>query len=330
MTRGVAAKLVCSCYKWVFRIMFLVIFTLCTLPPWVYTLFTDVCGCTPTTAEGMRRRGRFVANLTGSLWYMALRLCCWLEVDSQGLAPLNGAGRGFRSVFIAVNHTSFMDTPLVCAMMPRRLAGDTKTLAARVHLKLPILGRLASVVGHLPVPYTSRRVGDFTLDKEQMAKTMAKVDEHIWAGGHLAIFPEGDLNKDWHVLKQFRRGGMEICIRHDMEVWGWITVGPAISWPADVFLGGTPAKLRNRAFLICISAKEAAERLAGPGSTLQEQAQALAAEARAAMQKVLDEMLASSRSDGWPEEPELCGEDRSLSPGSHAVFRGSHGVPQTP
>eukprot|EP00747_Dinoflagellata_sp_TGD_P222972 gnl/TRDRNA2_/TRDRNA2_94638_c1_seq2.p1 gnl/TRDRNA2_/TRDRNA2_94638_c1~~gnl/TRDRNA2_/TRDRNA2_94638_c1_seq2.p1 ORF type:complete len:160 (-),score=22.45 gnl/TRDRNA2_/TRDRNA2_94638_c1_seq2:7-435(-) len=137
---------------------------------------------------------------------------------------------------------------------------------SRAHLKLPILGRLALAVGHLPIPFNSRKAGDFSVDKEKMKKTMDDVDTHIGAGGHLLIWPEGDLNKEWRTLKQFRAGGMEIAIRHDMEVWGWLMVGPADCWPAVVCLGGWPSKVTLKAVCIHKSAKQAAEKLASSSS----------------------------------------------------------------
>eukprot|EP00416_Gambierdiscus_australes_P043102 CAMPEP_0171097320 /NCGR_PEP_ID=MMETSP0766_2-20121228/47478_1 /TAXON_ID=439317 /ORGANISM="Gambierdiscus australes, Strain CAWD 149" /LENGTH=129 /DNA_ID=CAMNT_0011556499 /DNA_START=658 /DNA_END=1047 /DNA_ORIENTATION=+ len=123
---------------------------------------------------------------------------------------------------------------------------------------------------------------------------MEMVDAHVASGGHLSIFPEGDLNTEWQQLLQFRAGGIEPCIRHDMEVWGWINTGTAECWPHTAPLGGAPSVLRARAFLLHRSAKEAAQKLGGADSDLRVQAVALADDMRSRMQQVLTDMLRES------------------------------------
>jgi len=271
---------------------------------WTYTLATDVfCSCCTRTDDQVRRRGRFIAWLTACCWSIALRICFWIRLEDSGLKRLQEAGTRGRQVFMAINHVSWLDTPLVCAHMPDHLIGDAKTLMAKLHLGLPILGRLAQAIGHMPVPFLSNK--SFNVDKQKLAKTMDRLNAHLAAGGHLAIFPEGDLNAKWHTLLPFRAGSLELCIRYDMEVWGWVFAGTADCWPSTVALGGSPAAIRTSAAMLYASAKAAAQNLAGPDADLRTQAVALAGDMRSRMQRSLDELRGIVPSEeGGAAEPE--------------------------
>mmetsp|Transcript_124993 Transcript_124993/g.266800 ORF Transcript_124993/g.266800 Transcript_124993/m.266800 type:complete len:326 (-) Transcript_124993:101-1078(-) len=290
-----------SLSDWIARIAFLFFFVLATLPAWIYAAIGDAlwaclgCFCCWWSAwpEWQRCRGRLLAWMLSSAWRCAFVFSsCWLRVESSGTAPLKGAGRAGRPVFAVSNHASFLDFPVICAYLPWNLTGDMKTLMASGHLRLPLLGRLAHAVGHMPVPFrNSHTRGDFSVDKEKMAEIMERVDAHVASGGHIGLFPEGDLNKDWKTLKRFRAGGLEIAIRHDMEVWGWVIAGTADSWPVGEMLGGSPARVTMSAELLYSSASEAGKRLAGPDSDLRAQAEAMAEDMRATMQRMMDSLV---------------------------------------
>jgi len=298
-----AAGLYGALFVWPPRIAFMLVFLLATLPCWLYAVVVDCCCCCLVASEEARRRhGRFLGWFVSTSWRLAFRFCCWIRIEASTDA-LKEAGTKGRSAFIAANHVSFMDTPLFCTALPGNIAGDTKTLMARMHLNMPVIGRLARFIGHMPVPFTSERRGNLSVDKERMAETMALVDAHIDRGGHLVLFPEGDLNSQWRRLKQFRAGGLEICVRHDMEVWAVVMAGTANCWPEGAPCGGSPATLAMRAVLLYPSAKSAAEELAGSQATLREQAVALAENMRERMQAVLDELAPLC---GEPSDSEGC------------------------
>jgi len=292
-----------SCSAGFARYVFMFIFLLVTLPSWVYTAIGDACWylfgcfccCWADSPKWRRRRGQVLAHVLSCSWRLAFLACsCWLRVESSGVLPLEEAGRKGRSVFVAVNHASFLDAPVVCAYAPWSLVGNLKTLMAREHLKLPVMGRLAEAIQHMPVPFHSNTRGSLSVDKEEMSKIIAQVDEHVGAGGHLGIFPEGDLNKNWNTLMTFRAGGLEIAIRHDMEVWGWVLAGTADSWPVGEMLGGSPAHVRTAAKLLHGSAAEAGKRLCGPDSDTRTQAEALAQDIQTSMQDMLNSLLEGS------------------------------------
>ena len=63
-------------------------------------------------------------------------------------------------------------------------------------LNMPILGACIKVMGHFPVAFKGTKDGDFSVDREQMAQTQKRVDDHIESGGVLCFFPEGQINKN--------------------------------------------------------------------------------------------------------------------------------------
>lgn len=281
------------CPTWPCKAAFFAIFLACTLPAWVFAAFTDTCCNVPRTAAEHRRRARFLGHLMKTVWRSAFRLCCWIRIDGSGLAPLDQAGRTGRKVFIAANHSSFLDSPMICALAPSALIGDLKALMARIHFSMPIVGRLAKALGFMPVPFRSSDRGNFAVDKDKLAELMARVDEHLANEGHLVLFPEGDTNRNWRQLLTFRAGGLEIAIRHDMEVWAWVMAGTANCWPVGEALGGRRATVRCAAAPLYASAREAGERLAGPGASVRDQAVAMAEDMRSRMQTMMDGLLAA-------------------------------------
>jgi len=278
-----------------FRILFLAAIGCLTLPIYFGCLLRDLSSSWLfSSTKSKRRIGRFTAWVIGFTWRIALGLCPWIRLDCKGLNTLSAAGRSGRPVFIAMNHTSFFDSVMFCALCPFRLIGDAKTLMSKAVLKMPLLGRMATVVGHLPVPFRRPdKANDFSVDKEVLRDIMGKLDAHIDAGGHVALFPEGSLNRvNNRQLCLFRAGGFETAIRHDMEVWGWVMTGNADCWPANCAIGGAPCKIRGKAVLLHSSAREACKRLL-PESTdddIRAQALALAQDVQRTMQGMLDEL----------------------------------------
>lgn len=239
-----------------------------------------------------------------------MRLCCWLRVDWSGVEPLRQkAGLVGRGVFLCVNHQSFLDTPLVCVLLPARLVADAKVLMSRAVLRLPVVGFIGRCVGHFSVPYTGFSSDDFSLDPGELPQLLSRMEDHAASGGHLIVFPEGMVNSRWAELQRFRGGGFEVAIRHDMEVWGLVIAGTGQCWPKAVALGGGPGRLDCMAVRIAESAQALAARLAGSEAGLQQKGRALANEARQTMQRELDELIARRRADGVaaPEAAEPAG-----------------------
>ena len=124
------------------------------------------------------------------------------------------------------------------------------------------------------------------------------------AAARAAQFPEGRVHlghgsANTSVLQPFRVGGMGVALQHDMELWGWATVGNNDCWPRNG-VGGLPARVRGRLFPIardgCVTLVrrlqeedlQAAEADSGSGEPLPR----LAAHAQQQMQKEIDALYA--------------------------------------
>jgi len=279
---------------WSIRLVFLWIFTSWTLVPYTLALITDMPCFRPRTVAATRRRQWWMSYISAACWKIALCMCFWIRRDCTELAPLQRAGLNGKGVYMCVNHVSFFDTPLVCSILPWRLVPEVKAVMVRWLLKVPVVGRIANVVGHLPLPFVSGKgTTNYRMDESLLESYMQRIEDHVSAGGSLALFPEGIINPNWTKLLQFRGGGFEIAIRHEMEVWGLVTAGVADTWPSHVAFGGSPAKINLKAIPIATNARELAVKLAGEGSTLKEQGIALANLSHDMMQTSLDELCAA-------------------------------------
>jgi len=282
--------------RWFHKVAFLFFFTPATLLPYFLALLTDIPGLAPRTGEAIRRRGRWMAYVAAGCWKLALSCCFWMRRDCAGLSPLQGAGLDGRGVYLCTNHVSYLDTILVCCSLPWHLVPDLKAVMVRWILKAPVVGRLANAVGHLPLPFKATVPGsdDWGMDRSaDVAAYLQRIEDHVAAGGHLGVFPEGKLNKEWLTLLQFRAGGFEIAIRHDMEVWALVMAGVADAWPAYQLMGCGPADMSFSAVMIASSARALGVQLAGKEASMKEQGIAIANHSRELMQESLNQLVAA-------------------------------------
>jgi len=213
--------------------------------------------------EEQKKRCSDLANIVTMLtcicWRAALKACFWISIDIQGIHEIRGSlGTTSRPVCVVANHTSFLDIFLCVTSMPLRKVGEGKMIVSSHVLKMPILGRLATTMGHLAVPFkdTSATSTNFEIDKEGLAKVMEEYEQHLKDGHLCAWFPEGQVNKgDCSKLQQFRAGGLGIAVRTDVELWCLAFVGNAVCWPNFAPLGGYPAQISGKAFQVCESSK---------------------------------------------------------------------------
>lgn len=77
-----------------------------------------------------------------------------------------------------------------------------------------------------------------------MTKIMEDVDTHVQAGGSLALFPEGQLNKTPAKLQSFRRGSFSIALKYSMNMVAIVLgSGTTKCWPRSAPVGGIPASI---------------------------------------------------------------------------------------
>jgi len=245
-------------------------------------------------------------------------VCFWVRIDRQGLAELRrDLGKSGRSVCVLANHASFLDTILSLSVQPLRLAGKFKMIVSNHVLKLPIVGRVATTMGHLAVPFkdAGENSTNFEVDKDALAKVMISFEDHLKSGGHCAWFPEGQVNKgDASQLQTFRAGGLGIAVRSDVEIWCITFVGNAVCWPKAASVGGFPARIGVNIFRMCESSKAFLESAELPGGD-DERGKCifLATHAQQEMQKIVDSIVKSGYNAGNNERKKRAIDEQETS-----------------
>lgn len=125
--------------------------------------------------------------LFGCIWWLDIRdaptAAEWRAVE-QGAAA--------RGCLIMVNHTSQLDGFLFGALASPFVVCHTKSLMKSVLFKIPLAGKLFSMMGHLPVFFKSDAAdASFSVDKERQAPINEIVNRHLSQDrGILSFCPE--------------------------------------------------------------------------------------------------------------------------------------------
>ncbi|KAG5187771.1 acyltransferase-like protein, copy 2 [Tribonema minus] len=212
--------------------------------------------------------------------YMIMLPCPWIRLK---VPPAEEWRRilGRDRVFVALNHTSFMDSVLFVACVPGDVLYRYRTLMKKELLELPLLGGISACAGHFPVHFLTPREEEFSVDKMIMAGVMELVRAHVARGGCLSIFPEGRVNRSPDTLLPFRNSSLAIAADEGMAVATMTQLGNAACWPRASAMGGVPCAIRVRL-------TEVAPHAHGLDAA------ALRDRAQAAMQKDLDAMNAEA------------------------------------
>ena len=165
----------------------------------------------------VRTREGISLVLVQSAWRLSLLLCPWVWVTSASqfsvgckqLTDARAAAPG-TAFFVLANHTSFFDTILGVAKLPTSLIYHTRTYMATHLFNLPILSTICISCGHFPVAFSGSKDGDFRVDREAMAVTQARVDEHIKVGGWRAGGRGDGCERDSERERQ--RGRRGVCV----------------------------------------------------------------------------------------------------------------------
>lgn len=232
-------------------VFFNIILILFTLPVYLIAKVSIILAkCKPIQTNSWRRKAVLVGTCIA--WRISLWLSCWIRRDCEGLREFRaGFGRGERPSVLVANHASFMDTILLVTLTPLSKISRVKMFVSSHIFKIPCLGTIAEVMGHLAVPF---KKGSFELDKELMAVRQNELQEHVAAGNCAGWFPEGTMNRDnLQDIKTFRAGGFTLAVNVDVAIWCVAMQGQAICWPAQSGAGGKPSKIGARIFRLCES-----------------------------------------------------------------------------
>jgi 1-acyl-sn-glycerol-3-phosphate acyltransferase len=153
-----------------------------------------------------------------------------------------------------INHTSPIDAFLFAAMLPLKYAGKLRTLFKAELFNVPLFGEITRYCGHFPVHFARSELNNFSVDKEKQAKVLDDIKRHLDNGGHIAFFPEGQLNRsDTSKLQPFRRGLFEVFSEFyakrpagykNLDMYCFLHSGLDITWHPEAKLGGNPSEVK--------------------------------------------------------------------------------------
>lgn len=103
-----------------------------------------------------------------------------------------------RSYIYVCNHTSFLDIPGICLVIP----GEFRALAKKELLKIPVFGWIAQSATVI----VDRSSG------ESRKKSLDRLKRILLKGISILIFAEGTQNRSKEVLQPFKEGAFRIAI----------------------------------------------------------------------------------------------------------------------
>jgi 1-acyl-sn-glycerol-3-phosphate acyltransferase len=188
---------------------------------------------------------------------------------------------------VICNHTSFLDAFVFTGYSPVSYISNARTLMKDSLKRLPIFGSVFDRVGHFPVYFKSEEGGAFGVDPVKQAPVNELVQKHLETGGRIALFPEGQVNKNPTTLMPFRNGTFSTIIKHKLPVYYVIMVGNDTVWPPASSAGtGTPTTIDITVGSIPINHE------------VESDPAALSTKCQAAVQKTLDEVNAKRMKGG--------------------------------
>jgi 1-acyl-sn-glycerol-3-phosphate acyltransferase len=150
---------------------------------------------------------RFVQNV----FRLFFRLYNRLEVRGLSGVPKEGP------MIVASNHASFVDPPLIGAVLPMRL----RYLAKESLFRVPLLGFLIRTLGAVPV----------TREDSQRAGAVMKLLLALLKGGEsVLLFPEGSRSADGR-LKPLEAGVAYLSVKTGIPVLPVYVKGSYEAWP---------------------------------------------------------------------------------------------------
>lgn len=173
------------------------------------------------TGESMIRVARF--------WSRSLLRFAWVRVEVEGLEKIDPHA----SYVFALNHLSYMDTPVVLSRIPN----EFRFLAKRGLFQIPFMGTHLAQAGHIPVPLEDPRAAIKTLTKAAEVIREKKVS--------LLIFPEGG-RSETGLLQPFKEGAAYIAIKAQAPLVPLALIGTrdVLAMGSSVFHPGQRVRLR--------------------------------------------------------------------------------------
>jgi len=152
-----------------------------------------------------------------------LKLLAWLVIKPipTWCVEIRGAdyGKIHQPTIVVANHQSFLDIPLLY-LLPWRMKWVTK----KNLLRIPVLGWLTAMTGHIPIDRKSM----------QSFRAMEVLVQPIQAGIPGMIFPEGTRTTDGS-MKKYKKGAFVLAKKYNFRVLPVVLEGgyeamPSGSW----------------------------------------------------------------------------------------------------
>ena len=147
-------------------------------------------------------------------WAKSILIGSGLHVRVEGIELIDPN----TSYVFAVNHTSYMDTPVVLA----NLKSQFRFLAKSSLFRIPLLGWHLTRAGHISVS-----LGDPRASLKSMLRAAEVVKERNVS---LLIFPEGGRTRDG-ALQSFKEGAAYIAIRAGVPIVPMVLIGAREALP---------------------------------------------------------------------------------------------------
>lgn len=178
------------------------------------------------TAAFFARIGRHrAASAVTRLWGRLIVRTCGIRVEVEGLEHL----RGLKSYVLVANHQSFFDIFAVAARLP----GDTRFVAKKELLKVPLVGRAMERNGHIIV------------DRERGGKAIRRALAAARDNYPVCVFAEGRRFNDGRV-HEFSDGAAWLAITAGLPCFPMAICGSGAILPrgAKVAIPGGRMKLK--------------------------------------------------------------------------------------
>lgn len=207
-----------------------------------------------------KSKEEWALRITRLFWMMSFRQCPWIRItkDPSGWEDWDAlrqkmqlvdaevaAGRANpRPVFVLSNHTSFLDVPLMVSFMPYWAYVRSRAYMSDHLLKIPVLSTICRCIGHFVVYFASAAEGAFKLDTQKMEVVEKQVDAFMDDGGYMAIYPEGQINKNPDTIMPLRYGGIKRALERDAAITLLVFYGNTKVWPRKALISGRPGHIR--------------------------------------------------------------------------------------
>ena len=229
----------------IMRVWFTLIFALTLISLWTSTLFVHVV---------LRGSGILSATTSGKLNSLITAICfktCLLMCPHIRLIPINknvdkvfASALNEKNILCGFNHTSFFDGFAGLSIAPLWLTWKVRSIYKSSLSNIPLWGATYKRREDFAVYFTSN--DKFTTDREKQDRETERMKQWVTQeGGTIALFPEGQLNKDPFKIQPIRHGMLKFAVEHKLPFYIVVQDGSYRTWPLDApgGIGGFPADI---------------------------------------------------------------------------------------